>query len=585
MGRVDPITLAVVRSNLISIANGMQETAFRCGVTPYVYEIMDCCFSILDEEMGVIAQSHGMLLFLGSLGPAVKNCVAAIGKENLEPGDIVLSAHPNVTGAHTNDALVFSPFFYRGKLFGYAATKSHWLDLGAKSPFPTDSTSIFEEGLRIPPLKLYRKGVLQQDIWEIVKSNSRAPDMVWGDLQAQIAGCRSAEKGLTELLDKYGEASVRPCIQEIYNYSERMIRSEIEKIPDGVYCAEDYLDDNGIDLKQLLPVRLAIQVRGSDLTMDFTGSAPEQKSPMNGLLITTLSACRVAVKALLAPDLPGNEGFNRPIQVIAPEGSIVNSSPGAPSFLYAWVAQLILGLVNHALHRVLPQQVPALSGADVVCEGFEGRDPQTGKYWGAITPCVIGQGGDALSDGESYLNPLSAGACRNTPAEVLESAYPIRVERVELVEDSGGPGRHRGGVASRTAFRLVAPASFFCIIEKGKTPHWGLFGGKKGLRNYALVQSQRKGTFEVLKHPGIALDEGDRVVVAAGGGGGYGDPLDRDPEAVRTDVLERYVSPEGARRDYGVVLFRDAGTLHIDADATAQLRSDLRAKTAGGNQA
>jgi N-methylhydantoinase B len=576
MGQVDPITLAVVRSNLISIANGMQETAFRCGVTPYVYEIMDCCFAILDEETGVIAQSHGMLLFLGSLGPAVKNCVAAIGKENLEPGDIIISAHPNITGAHTNDALVFTPFFYRGNLFGYAATKSHWLDLGAKSPFPTDSKSAFEEGLRIPPLKLYRKGVLQQDIWEVIKSNSRAADLVWGDLQAQIAGCRSAEKGLTELLDKYGETTVRECIQEIYNYSERMIRHEIEKIPDGSYAAEDYLDDNGIDLNEPLPVRLAIQVQGSGLAMDFTGSAPEQRSPMNGLLITTLSACRVAVKALLAPDLPGNEGFNRPIQVIAPEGSIVNSSPGAPSFLYAWVAQLILGLVNRALHSVLPRQVPALSGGDVVCEGFEGRDARSGRYWGTITPCVIGQGGDALSDGESYLNPLSAGACRNTPAEVLESAYPIRVERVELVPDSGGPGQHRGGLASRTAFRLTAPASFFCIIEKGKTPHWGLFGGKEGLRNYALVQSRRQGTFEVLKHPAIDLDEDDWVIVTAGGGGGYGDPLDRDPEAVRTDVVDGYVSLEGARRDYGVVFVVDAGTLRVDSEATTELRQSLR---------
>jgi len=574
MNPVDPITLAVVRNNLISIANGMQETAFRCAVTTYLYEIMDCCFSILDEEAGVIAQSHGMLLFLGSLGPAVGNCVRAIGPENLRKGDIVIAAHPNITGAHTNDGLVFSPIFYKNSLFGYAATKSHWLDLGAKDAFPCDSRHAFEEGLLIPPVRLYKEGELQQDIWEIIKSNSRAPELVWGDMQAQIAGCRFAERGVTELLDKYGEETIRACIREIYDYSERMIRQSIEKIPDGTYHAEDYMDDNGIDLDKPLLVKATVTVQGSEMTIDFTGSAPEQRGPTNGLLISTLSGARVAVKALTIPELPGNEGFNRPIKVIAPEGSIFNTRPGAPSFLYAWVAQTILDLVNKALHQVLPERVPALSGGDVVCEGFSGVDPETGKYWGTITPCVIGQGGDFGADGESYLNPLSAGACRNTLAEVIESAYPIMIERVELIQDSGGPGRHRGGVGSRTHFRLAAPAAFFCTIERGKTPHWGLFGGREGLRNFALIQSRSKGEFEALKNPRIDLEGGDRVIVTAGGGGGYGDPLDRDPEAVRKDVIEGYVSVDAAQRDYGVVL--SAGTLVVDVEATARLRERFR---------
>jgi N-methylhydantoinase B len=487
---------------------------------------------------------------------------------------VIVSAHPNITGAHTSDALVFTPIFFNHRLFGYAATKSHWLDLGAKDAFPTDSRHAFEEGLRIPPVRIYRRGNLQEDIWEIIKNNSRTPDMVWGDMQAQIAGCRSAERGVTELLDRYGERTVRACIEEMYNYSERIIRQAIEEIPDGTYYAEDYLDDNGVDLDKPLLVKAAITVKGSDMTIDFTGSAPEQRGPMNGLLISTLSGARVAVKALTIPELPGNEGFNRPIKVIAPEGSIFNSRPGAPSFLYAWVAQIIMDLVNKALHQVLPERVPALSGADVVCEGFVGVDPKTGKYWGTLTPCVIGQGGDFISDGESFLYPLSAGACRNTPTEVIESTYPIMVDRVELVQDSGGPGRHRGGVGSRTHFRLTAPAVFFCTIEKGKTPHWGIFGGKEGLRNYALIQSKRKGEFEALKKPAIDLDEGDRVIVTAGGGGGYGDPLERNPEAVRQDVMDGYVSIERARLDYGIVIAPD--TFQIDMKATKDLRENLR---------
>jgi N-methylhydantoinase B len=567
---VDPITLAVVRNNLISVANGMQETAFRCAVTTFLYEIMDCSFSLLDDNAGVIAQAHGMLLFLGSLGPAVKNSIDYIGKENLEPGDVIAAAHPDITGAHTSDALVFSPIFYKKKLFGFAATKTHWLDLGAKDPFPTDSRHAFEEGLRIPPIKIYQKGKFQPDLWNIIKSNSRAPEMVWGDMQAQIAGCHFAEKGVTELLDRYGEQTVRACIEEMYDYSERIIRQAIEKIPDGVYESEDYMDNNGIDLDTPVKVKATVTIEGSDLTIDLSGSDPEQIGPVNGLWISTLSAARVSVKALMAPDLPGNEGFNRPIKVIAPLGSIFNSNPGKPSFLHSWVAQTIMDLVNKALHQVLPDKVPALSGGDVVCEGFAGMDPETGQYWGTLTPVVIGQGGDAISDGESYLYPLSAGACRNTPAEVLESTYPLMVDACELIADSGGAGWHRGGVGSKTVFRLTRPGLFYAVIEKGKTPHWGIFGGKEGLRNYAVVHSKATGDFEVLKNPAIPLDTNDYVEVIAGGGGGYGNPLEREPEAVRQDVIDGYVSIDHARSDYGVAF--KAGTSDVDTKATELLR-------------
>jgi N-methylhydantoinase B len=570
MKKIDPITLAVVRNNLISVANGMQETAFRCAVTTFLYEIMDCSFSLLDDDAGVIAQAHGMLLFLGSLGPAVKNSINYMGKENLSPGDVIAAAHPDITGAHTSDALVFSPIFYKKKLFGFAATKSHWLDLGAKDVFPTNSTTAFEEGLRIPPVKIYRQGELQQDIWNIIKSNSRAPEMVWGDMQAQIAGCHFAERGVTELLDRYGEDTVRGCIKEMYNYSERIIRQAIEQIPDGTYEAEDYMDNNGIDLDAPIPLKIAITVKGSDLTIDLSGSAPEQVGPVNGLFISTLSAARVSVKALMVPDLPGNEGFNRPIKVVAPVGGIFNSTPGKPSFLHSWVGQSIMDLVNKALHKALPEKVPALSGGDVICQGFAGVDPATGRYWGTLTPVVIGQGGDFVSDGEAFLYPLSAGACRNTPAEVLESTFPIMVDKAELIPDSGGPGRHRGGVGSRTTFRITTPGIYYAIIEKGKAPHWGIFGGKEGLRNYALVHSKRDGDFEVLKNPAIPMDANDSVDVIAGGGGGYGNPLEREPAAVLQDVIEGYVTVEHARSDYGVVIAPE--TFKIDTKATNALR-------------
>ncbi len=344
MNKVDPITLAVVRNYLISIANGMQETAFRCAVTTFMYEIMDCCFGLFDRDAGVIAQSHGILLFLGSLGPATGKCVKIIGKENLEPGDVLISTSPEITGAHASDALVFTPVFYKGEIFGYAATKTHLQDLGAKDTFPTNSTEVFGEGLCIPPVRLYKAGALQKEIWDIISMNSRAPDLVWGDMQAQIVGCRSAEKGIVELLERYGENTVNACIEEMYKYSSTMIRQAINNIPDGIYTAEDYLDDNGIDPEIPVLIKTTITVCGSDITVGFTGSAPEQRGLVNGLLISTVAAARAAIKALTTPDLPANEGFYEAIKVIAPEHSVVNASPYSPTFLYAWVAQIILSI-------------------------------------------------------------------------------------------------------------------------------------------------------------------------------------------------------------------------------------------------
>ena len=270
---------------------------------------------------------------------------------------------------------------------------------------------------------------------------------------------------------------------------------------------------------------------------------------MNGLWVTTLSAARAAVKALTSPDLPANEGFNRPITVIAPEGCVFNAGPGVPSFLCANVAQTILELVNRALHRVLPEKIPACSGGDVIGNGFYGIEPYSGNYWGTITPSIIGQGADSASDGDSYVMSQSAGASMNIPSEVLESAFPLFIEKAEFVKDSGGAGKYRGGLGSRLHLRLLAPATFYSFIEKGKSPHWGLNGGKAGLRNYALIEPKDRIQYEVLKTSGVQLSEGDRVTVTAGGGGGYGNPVERDPELVLGDVIDGYISLEHGRAD------------------------------------
>jgi N-methylhydantoinase B len=567
---IDPITLAVVHNNLLSIANGMQETAFRCSVTTLMYEIRDCGFAILDADTGVVAQSHGLIGFLGSLGPATRNCVDIIGRENLKAGDVIISTVPIIIGSHSADILLFIPIFYRGKLFGFAATKSHLNDIGAKAVFPTDSRSIYEEGLHLPPVKLYRAGVLQPAIWEIIKWNTRTPDLVWGDINAMISGCHYAEKQVVELLDKYGQETVSECIDEIYNYSERIVRQAIQKMPQGTWSAEDYLDSNGIDLDKQVLSRVTITIQESDITVDFTGSAPQQSGPVNGLFIGTLSSTRGAIKALTAPESPANEGSFRPIKVIIPENSVYAASATAPSFMYFQLNIQIVELLNKALYKVLPDRIPACSGGDACGAGYYGINPVTGKYWTTLTPCAVGQGASRYFDGDAYVHPLDLSCAKNAPVEVLESAYPLVVDKVELICDSGGAGKHRGGPGTALHIQLPVPATFFCFIEKGKTPHWGIDGGKDGLRNYSLVHCKEKGEFEVLKSTGISLNPGNSVTVVAGGGGGYGDPLQREPEAVREDVINGYVSFKCAKEEYGVIIYPD--NFEIDIKATKRLR-------------
>jgi N-methylhydantoinase B len=577
MANVDPITFAVVRNRLISIANGMIETAAHCGVSTFLSTIMDCSFAILDSDAGIIAQSEkGILLFLSSSSPATRSCIDYIGKENIEPGDVIVSTVPEFTGNHTSDAVLFSPIFFEDKLFGYATSKAHWQDVGAKNTYPTDATNIYEEGLRIPPTKLYSRGKLQQDILEIIRWNSRAPEQVWGDIQAQIAGCHFGEKQVKELLEKYGVKTIDACIREMYDHSERITRLAIERIPDGTWTAEDFMDSNGIDPDKTIKTKVTVTIKGSDITLDFTGSDPEQQGPMNGLWVTTLSAARMAVKALTSPELPANEGSNRPIKVIAPKGCVYNAGPDAPCFLCGNVASTILELVNKALYKVLPERIPACSGGDVCGIGFFGVEPETGKHWATLTSAAIGNGADYYSDGDNgtaHHSIAGTGGSRGDSLELTESSFPMMIERYELVQDSGGAGKHRGGLGSRLQIRLLSPATLFAFIEKGKAPHWGIDGGGKGLRNYAVVKPEGEEGFEILKTSGMQLPENCRVIATAGGGGGYGNPLERDIEAVRRDVIDGYVSPEKAQQDYGVVI--DPQSYKVYEKETEELRKYL----------
>lgn len=570
MSKVHPTTLAVVQNNLISTAREMARTMIRCAFTPLIYEVLDFCCGIVDADTRDVAQAPGLATFLGTLAPSVRKCLDIIGEDNLEPGDVIIAANPVITGAHPPDAIMFSPIFYEGTVFAYAANKAHSVDLGAKDVFPSDSTDIFQEGLQIPPVKLYKNGKVQPEIREFIKWNSRTPDLVWGDIQARVAACRVAEKRIAKLLDKYGRECISACIQEMYDYGERMTRAAIENIPDGTWTAEDYLDSNGVDKDKPVKMKVQVTVHGSDVTVDFTGSDEQQKGPVNCPFISTRALAIFVLKCVTTPGLPVNEGCHRPLKIVAAQNSIFNPGPLAPTTMYGWPVTQGVEVIAKALHPALPKRIPAASGADVIYVPIFGISRETGKFWAHLAPGLIGHGASFSSDGENALMNDAEGAPRNIPIEVLEAREPILIEKYELEQDSGGAGEYRGGLGYRQVKKLLEPASMISCIDRVKFPHWGLNGGKSGGRNYVIVQSKMKGEFEVLKTPAIELDEGSKIVIGAGGGGGYGDPLKRSLEAVRLDVMNGYVSLGKAKEDYGVVINPD--DFAIDIEATKRLR-------------
>jgi N-methylhydantoinase B len=484
---------------------------------------------------------------------------------------------PAFTGSHPADMMLWMPIFFEGRLFGFAASKAHLIDVGAKDPYPTDSTDAFQEGLRIPPVKLYRAGVLDQTLAAIIKSNSRAPEVIWGDIHAEIACFRTGEQGVQRLLKKYGFETVQACAEDIYDHAERMARDAIRKMPAGTWSAVDYCDDNGIDRGVPLKVAISITIdpEAAEVTFDFSESAKQQPGPMNAPYITAVSCARMMGKILTAPESVACEGSFRPIKVIAPLGTIFNAHDAAPTNLYGWPSMTAVETTLKALAEDFPDRFPAQSGGDL-CGCFRyGFDQATGQMWVEANIEGIGQGASAFADGESAIVHIEEACSRNLPVELEETKDPEIIECYELVTDSGGAGKFRGGLGVRRAYRLLADGRMISTLERCDAPHAGVAGGLPGGRTIGILDSSIYGEgFEFRKTPDQPIAKGDLLTIITGGGGGYGDPIERDPERVRDDVIEGLVSHGAARDLYGVIFDEED---EIDHAATLALRTSRTA--------
>jgi N-methylhydantoinase B len=553
----DPITTEVVRHGLMSCAEQMKRTVIRTSFSPVIYETLDFAVAIYDNQMRMLAQAPTLPFFMGVLSMAVEAAIESVGGEDaVRPGDVLLYNVPYETGSHPPDAAVAMPIFASDgqTRLGYAAIMAHWLDIGAKDPYCTDTVDVYQEGTKFPGVRLYSAGERNEDIFKIIRANSRMPRMVVGDINAQIASLQMGARAVADLAERHGEAPFHLAVERMLDHGELMVRDYIARIPDGRYVAEGMMDDNGVD-DTPLPFEIAVEVEGSTVRVDFSNAPDAQPTPINAVLPATISCARVALSMVAAAGEPPNEGHFRPIEVITRPGSLFHPLPPSPCFL-GWPVVQSFDVVFDALTKAMPGTAPAWSGGDILAMVWWGERENTGEAWIDGAPHPVGQGASASGDGANALMHSSESATRLTPVEVWETRNPWVVERVELAQDSGGVGQFRGGMGLDVVIRATEAAWLTSVVERTRTGAPGVDGGGRARPNGVTLTHADGSTRQLSKATRVPVPKGATVEVRTGGGGGHGPPAERDPDAVLADLADGYISMSEAERCYPHALGR-----------------------------
>lgn len=580
MSALDPITLAVIQNGLQQVCNEMDLAFVRAAFSPVISEALDRSDGIYAKEDGaLIAQGElGLPVFVGTMQFSTRAVIGHPNARMVSPGDVFIVNDPYLGGTHLMDVKFVKPFFYRGKLWSWLANTGHWPDTGGMVPggFSANATEVEQEGLRLPPVKLYKKGALDPEILSIILSNIRIADQRIGDIKAQAAALATGEKRLTALLDRYGADVVEGAIAELRRRAAQQMRAKIARIPVGTYEGHAVVDSDGV-VDEPLHIRLKVtRTPAGELEFDFAGSSPPCRGPMNSVLATTLSSVYLAVKHVF-PEVPINAGTFEPLRVRDPEGTFLYAKyPRPVSGCAAEVSQRIAEAVFSALVKALPNELFAAPAGTSGNLALGGSDPLKNRAYIMYVISGGGYGGNAVSDGIS--NGCSTiGISKTTPIEVMEQYYPVLFEEYSLHEGSGGAGEHRGGFGVNYAIKVrrgAARASM--VMDHGRVGPQGALGGGDGGVN--KVSIQRKSTLYVPPHlskdQDIELGPGDVVRVSTPGGGGYGDPLRREPQKVARDVSRGYYTREQAEQLFGVALRADGAP---DPERTASLRGRRRA--------
>ena len=560
---MDMVTMNIIDSTMVSLCREMGISLMKTSYSTIFNEGLDFTCALADNRGDMIACAEFCPTMIGGMPLCIKTCAQEIPFDTIDEGDVIVHNDPYRGGLHVPEHTFFKPFFVDGELLGFAVCIGHIAEIGGMVPgaFAGEATEIFHEGLRIPPIKIKKRGEDVEEVWKLMLANVRTPRYNYGDLRAMIGAVDLGVTRATELVRKYGKSVFQQSCRDLMDYSERRMRAEISAFADGKYSFEDVIENDGIEDKPYT-LHVDVYVQGDEVVADFSASSPQAKGPINATLGVTRGATYNALLHLTDPSIPINSGCFRPIGVVAPPGSVTNVNYPGPlvagnTETHPRLACIVIG----ALAECVPDRVMAAESSTGMNFVFGGDHPDHGEYFACYDIMSGGWGGRSDADGNDCVIAIN-GNCRFNPTEVFETRYPWRVEEFALIQDSGGAGTFRGGLGfRRTLYSTAVPMTGSQCSDRHVIGPWGLFGGKDGLPGATLIQSAGSdqwltakelfGKASSSKFSNITLHPGDRIRLAVPGGGGYGDPSGRDRAMVEEDLREGYVSREAALRDYG----------------------------------
>jgi N-methylhydantoinase B len=563
------ITLEIIRGKLVAVADEMGLVLARSSMSPVIYEVLDFACGVCDPNGQLIAQTNGITVFTGTFSGQI-NSVLTKFKGDINPGDVFMLNNPFEGGTHLCDICVICPVFSDGQLIAFAINIAHWSEIGGMTAgsLPPNATEIYQEGLRLPALKFYDRGVRQDAIFEIIAANSRLPKMSLGDLNAQLASARIAEIRMKEVADKYGHNQLLQGFEYILATSEKLSRAAVAAMPQGTYTATDWVDGDGITLDRF-PVQVSVTIGDDRVKVDFTGSSPQVQGPVNCAEGAMISAVKTIFKAIVDPQAPSNDGWFRPLEVVCPPRTVFTAEPPAPVGWFYEGTGHVSELVWKALAPVMKERFSAGS-ANSLCVSVLSGNPDDGESFVLVEPGMIGWGGTAERNGASVVSAITNGDTFNYSIELLEAKFPLRLKQYALnIEGGVGAGTHRGGFGAIREYEVLCKGAISASFGRSIEQPWGLDGGTAGSCN-SIEVVRGSETIKGARLPTLALEPGDRVKLITGGGGGFGDPLTRPAGEVVEDVLNGYLTVEEARGNYAVVVSDDG---ELDQRATNKLRA------------
>jgi N-methylhydantoinase B len=552
--KADAVLTEIVRNGVLAVTEEMKTNLMRTAYNMIIYEALDFTVGLYSAEGETVSIGLGLPMFIRGMAETLKAKLHHFGAKGIRPGDILVTNDAYTTGSHLNHFTFSMPIFHRGRLSAFACCMAHWQDVGGALGGVT--TDIYAEGLQVPIMKYQREGEVNEDLVSLIRMNVRIPERAMGDLRAQVTAVKTGERRFLELLERYGREQVLSAIGNLMDQSEAAARARTRSIPDGVYEAESFMDDDGVEIGKRVPIRVRVIKKRDGMTIDLTEVGRQVAGFYNSGATTGVACAQVAYKCLTSPtDYPINEGSFRPLKVKLAPGTVVSAVRPAAMRWWMTFPMTVVDTVFKAMAAAIPERAIAGHHADLLVGLLSGLSPKDGRlFLASAGPMGGGWGAKHNEDGMNAVVCLNDGDTHNHPVEQMEAKFPVLYERHALREDSGGAGKFRGGLGAEQVIRALAPLTLNLQVDRMHCRPWGLAGGGDGYGNEVRLRIDGKETGELPNAKVLSrrLKPGDAFIVRSGGGGGFGPPRSRDPAKVANDVKQGYVSAQTAREVYGL---------------------------------